>query len=309
MHDLHSETSFGDLLHRLVRRRGWSMADFAERLGVNPSTVSRIRTGKRRPRSAELERWAAVLELDSDERRLFHELALVAQAPAALRERLATAEARIADERARRATVENQYAEYRREQNFYDGIWLSYHRSFLNDDTVVRSLAHITGDSVAWLVMEAGTVQYSYTGSIQVLGDKMYVLLEEDRGNAEHVQVTCHALFEFRRPTFLYGIVTGISGATVRNPVSYPSAARLVMLYAGSDQDLRRDPDRMQRLRDSLGSYDAGDIGAWYMDYLGGDDLLRRSLRLKARDDMDAVLMRMIDNHLKPGEQVLQAAF
>ncbi|MDA3963469.1 MAG: helix-turn-helix transcriptional regulator [Planctomycetota bacterium] len=300
------QPDFGDYLHRLVRRRGLTMAEFAEQIGATPSTLSRIRTGKRQAKSSDIETWATALQLEDDERATLHEFALLAQAPEALRARLARAEHEIAAERDRRSTLEHHYAEYRREQNFYDGYWLAYHRSFLNDDTITRSLGHVTGDSIAWLNMEAGRVHYSYTGTTRVLGDKIFMMMEEDRGGAEFVQVTCNALFDFRSPSFLYGIVTGLSGKTIRHPVSYPAAARMVLVYAGPDTGVTN--EQLEQIQSSLGSFDERSLGP-LLPSSANEDLLRRCLQLHGRDDLDAVLLRMIDNRLSSGEHALTAAF
>lgn len=301
--------TFGDFLQRAVRRRGWTMARLAAEVGISPSTLSRVRTGRRMPRELPLERWADALALGDEDRQRLHDLWLLAQAPPALRERLAAAERQVTAERERRDAVEHHYAEYRRTQNYHDGFWLAYNASFLDDGSVMRSLCHIDGDVVTWTNMEAGRVQYSYTGELVVLGDKLFIRLAEDRGGAEYVQVTMDSLFDFREPAFLYGLVTGISGKTVHHPISYPAAARMLLLFAGRSDDLRSRPEALQAIERALGTFDHADLGPLYPPELGDDGYLRRCLQLRAREDLDAVLLRMIDNRLAPGQHVLRASF
>lgn len=296
---------FGEHLNHLVRQRGWTMAEFAQRVGSTPSTLSRIRNGKRVPRSADLERWCTVLALDAQAAQRLRESALLAQAPEALRQRLAQAEAAGPAGAGRAETA----VAPRSAQTFYDGLWLAYHCSFLNDQTITRSLAHVAGGEVAWLNMESGEVHYSYTGAARVLGDKIFVLMEEDRGGAEFVQVTLDALFHLRCPTVLYGIVTGVSGKTVRHPYSAPAAARIVMIHAAGPHELTRDPDRLPRIQALLGSFETVAIRPLVPAFLDKEALLRRCLELRPREDLDAVLLRMIDNRLEPGEQTLSAGF
>jgi len=302
-----AQTSFGDFLTHAVRRRGWTMADFAAELGVSPSTLSRLRTGRRRPRSVDLDRWAELLGLDAEEHRQLAELALIAQAPPALRERLADAEQRLSHERERHDATAQAYGAYRATQNYHDGFWIAYNYSFLDDGRVLRSLCHVSGTSARWTNMEAGRVQYSYTGSFDVLGDKVFIRLAEDRGGAEYVQVTMDSLFDFSEPTFLYGLVTGLSGKTMRHPLCYPAAARMLMLFVGRDEELRREPEALQELERSLGQFRPADLRPMLPARTIDDNRLRDCLRLGPRDDLDAVLLRMLSNELRAGDGVLCA--
>ena len=302
-------TTFGDFLHRAVRRRGWTMAAFAEQVGVSASTISRLRNGKRLPRSVNLDQWSAVLELDEHEEREFAELCLLAQAPQALRERIARAEADVDSERERRATVEQHYGEYRKATDYYDGWWLSYHYDLTGTGAITRSLTRINGDAVRWLNFDHGEMRYSYTGAIHIMGDKLFMQLEEDRGGVEHVQATFNSLFDLREPTFLYGIVAGISGKTLRHPISYPAAARIVLLYAANDERMRQDPALADQLHGCLGTFDERIIGPLFPAFLGSDDHLRHGLQLQPREDLNAVIRRMLGDGAGADGGTLQARF
>src|SRR5262245_23055820 len=70
---------FGEFLATLVRRQGMSMADFAARVGLSASTLSRVRTGQRLPAPEQVAKWADALALDPENRALFIELALLAR--------------------------------------------------------------------------------------------------------------------------------------------------------------------------------------------------------------------------------------
>ena len=298
---------FGDFLYRCARQRGWSMADLAERCDVSPSTISRIRTGRRKPATELVAKLVAVLELTDEDARQFEDLAVLAQAPAALRARLMESENRYHEERSRRTAVEQGYGEFRREHSFYDGYWLAYNAAFADDGTIARSLAVIDGDTVRWRNVVGGETVYSYTGSIAVLGDKVFLNIAEDRGDMEHVQVVMHSLFDFREPAFLYGLVTGISGKNVHHPRSEPVAAKMIMIYAGREDDLRRNPERLEDLEALLGTFAPERIAPFRPACLGKADYLRTCLGLKPREDMDALILKMLDNHVPAGRNVLTA--
>lgn len=57
---------FGRWLRVEIKTRGWTLADFADRLGVTPTTASRWANGSRTPDYATCERIASVLEVDPD---------------------------------------------------------------------------------------------------------------------------------------------------------------------------------------------------------------------------------------------------
>ncbi len=288
--------SLGDYLYRLVRSRNMSMQDFADRCNCSPSTLSRIRTGKRLPKKLPLEQWAQVLELDNDEQRHLEDLAMLGHAPEALRRRLNEVESHMHDERQRRHDVEQHYAEYRKTQNYYDGYWLAYNYSLFNDGRILRSMAHIKNDHVRWINKEAGQIQYSYNGNLDLLGDKIFIRLEEDRGSAEYVQISMHSLFDFREPAFLYGIITGISGKSIRHPLSNPAASKMLMIHIGDDDTFRKEPQLLETIEESLGNYLPSHIAPYFPAVLGSDKYLRDCLNIKAREDLDAVVENLLSN-------------
>src|SRR4051812_18266369 len=65
------DTRFGEFLATVVRRQGLSMADFAARVALSPSTLSRVRTGQRLPAAEQVARWADELKLDTEARTTF----------------------------------------------------------------------------------------------------------------------------------------------------------------------------------------------------------------------------------------------
>lgn len=303
-----NDASFGDLLASLVRRQGLTMADFARKVKLSASTLSRIRTGTRQPNARQLARWADALRLDVEHRRQFIDLALLAQTPPEIRERLASTEAQALQARDHREQLAQEYGRYRTDQGFHDGWWLTYSCSFLNDGRIQRSLIHVQGDEATMQVRDAGRVHYSYHGSCEALGDKLFIRLAEDRGGAEYVQITLHSLFDYQRPSFLYGLVCGISGKDVRHPQSVPSASRILFLYAGSDRDLPQGDDRLAKLEAVLGSFDPKAMRQAWPTFLGETDYLRDCLRL-GDEPLETAVLRMIDSHGAGGDQVLRAAF
>jgi transcriptional regulator with XRE-family HTH domain len=302
------DATFGDLLASLVRRQGLTMADFARKVKVSASTLSRIRTGTRQPNAKQLARWADALRLDAEHRRQFIDLALLAQTPAEIRERLASTEAQAVQARDQHQQLAQDYGRYRTDQGFHDGWWLTYSSSFLNDGRIQRSLIRISGDQSSMQVRDAGRLHYSYHGSCESLGDKLFIRLAEDRGGAEYVQITLHSLFDYQRPSFLYGLVCGISGKDVRHPMSVPAASRILFLYAGSDRDLPDGCDQRAKLESVLGSFDPKAVRHVWPTFLGDGEYLRDCLRL-GDEALDAAVLRMIDSRGPNGDQVLRAAF
>jgi transcriptional regulator with XRE-family HTH domain len=305
---METSMSFGDYLFHLVRSRGMSMQEFASRCNCSPSSLSRIRTGKRMPRKMPLELWAKTLDLDNDEQHTLEDLAMLSHAPEALRRRLHEVESHIHDEHQRRQDVEMHYAEYRKTQNYYDGYWLAYNFSLFNDGRILRSMAHIKNDHVRWMNKEGGQLQYSYNGQLDLLGDKIFIRMEEDRGSAEYVQMSMHSLFDFREPAFLYGILTGISGKSIRHPLSNPAASKVLMVYIGDEERFRKDPQLLDTIEGMLGNFLPMHIAPFYPPHLGDDKYLRDCLKIKEREDLDAVIQKILINHSEQDE-VLCADF
>ncbi|NRA39244.1 MAG: helix-turn-helix transcriptional regulator [Planctomycetes bacterium] len=306
---MQASISFGDYLHHLVRSRGMSMQEFAEQCSCSPSTISRIRTGRRMPKRLPLKQWAELLKLSSEEKNSLEELALLAHAPEALRKRLTEAEDHVHEEQQRRIDVEQHYAEYRKTQNYYDGYWLSYNYSLIGDGRILRSMAHVKNDIVHWINKEAGQVQYSYRGKLDLLGDKVFIRMEEERGYAEYVQICMHSLFDFREPGFLYGILSGISGKNIRYPISNPAASKMIMVYIGSEDDFRNDPQMLEHIEGQLGNFLPTQINNYYPQALGDESYLRECLKLKAREDLNAIIARMLDNRVSDIDGALSADF
>lgn len=301
--------AFGPLLHRLVRAHGLTMAGFAERLGISASVLSRLRTGRRLPRRIDFAAWQQALALTDEEADALRLAAALAQAPEPLRRHLAESEAQTSAETDRRRQVERHYGQYRADNHYYDGCWLAYHRSFLNDGTIQRTMLRIAGRRVSWVAKQAGATLYSYVGEVDHFGDKVFIRLEEERGATEFAQVTLHALFAFQEPAFLYGLAAGISGTSIRQPHSYPAAGRIILLFSGREDHFRQDPDLYGALDRTLGCFPEAGLGPFWPTCLGDDAYLRACLSLKPREDLEAHLRRMISNQLGPGEQVLRAVF
>lgn len=284
---------FGDLLASLLRRRGLTLAGLAPLIGVSPSTLSRIRSGQRAPTEAQARRLAERLGLAGAEADDFVARALLQAVPGAVRERLRAAEAQASAAQDRSRQLAQDYARYRSDTGFHDGWWLTYSRSFFNDGRIQRSLLRLSGGEARLQVGEHGILRYTYHGTCEALGDKLFIRVSEDRGAVEYVQITCHSLFDLSRPAFLLGLVCGISGTDVRHPVSWPAAARMLLLHAGALDA----PERERQLTATLGGFDAGRLrGAWPA-FLGDDDHLRAALQLDD-EPLDAAVMRLTDNRL-----------
>jgi transcriptional regulator with XRE-family HTH domain len=292
--------SFGDVLATQVARAGLTMAQFAAQVGVAGSTLSRLRAGTRRPNLALVEQWADALRLSRDERAALLDSAVLARAPRQLRERLTQAEDNANAEQARRVRVEEGFTALRQARAWYDGWWLSASMAFANDGRVQRSLLRIDGTSAQLTVMELGATRFSYTGRFEMLGDKAFIRLEEERGCVEYVQITLQTTFDAGEPVFLYGLVTGISGKDLRRPVSFPACSRIVLLYAGAAAG--------PRLAPYLGLFSPRAATPLWPDILGPDRRLRQTLEVAEDGDLDAALLDLLDNRLRPGDSVLRAA-
>lgn len=292
------DSAFGDHLDHLVRRRGLTMAAFAQLVGLSASSLSRIRHGQRQPTAVQAERWSEALKLGREDRARFTELAMLARTPQEVLTRLAQAEHRAAEEQERRSRVERDFTAYRQAQDYYDGFWLSYSYSFRNDGRVQRSLLQVEGERAQLKVLAGGELRYSYVGSFEVLGDKAFVRLAEDRGGVEYVQITLQTLFDLHEPTFLNGLVCGISGKDVRQPVSYPAAARILLLHAGRTHGERLDP--------YLGVFAPEALTPCWVDLLGDDRRLRAALGVEPAGDLDAAILGMLGNRLGPDDSVLR---
>ncbi len=305
MTDIH----FGDFFYRLIRERGMTMQEFAQRAGTSASTLSRLRTGKRVPKNLPVDAWAEVLQLSIEEREQLQESIELAQAPTSLRKRIAHAEALVASERVEREQVEEQYNTYRQTHHYFDGYWLAYNYSFLNDGRLYRSLVHISGSDVMWLNKDNGAIQYNYRGTIEMLGDKIFVRLHEEHSDTEYVQVTLNSLFNMNAPVLLYGLASGISAKNIRHPVSFPVSSRMALVYIGDEKMPRNQAQQFQEIEDSLGAFIPSGIVPFYPEQLGSDEGLRTCLELRPKEDLDAVLIRLLDNHIDPSETVLWAGF
>jgi transcriptional regulator with XRE-family HTH domain len=295
---------FGEFLATLVRRQGMSMADFAARVGLSASTLSRVRTGQRLPAPEQVARWADALALDPENRSLFVELALLARTPPEVRQRLEQAEQAASAEQDKRARLEQDFGAYRRDRRFHDGWWLSYSTSFVDDGRIQRSLLHVDGERVSMQVREAGRIAYSYQGSFEVLADKVFIRMAEDRGGVEYVQITLDSLFDWREPSFLYGLVCGISGKSVRHPVSYPAAGRILLLHVAAAQGEQEPPEE---LTDICGSFPPDRLAPCWPKVLGSDAYLKQCLGL-SDEPLDEAVVRLVDNRVAPGGHVLRAA-
>ena len=300
--------NLGDYLYHLVRARGYSMQEFADACGCSPSSLSRIRTGKRVPRKLPIEQWCSVLALSDEERSNLNELALISQAPEAVQRHISKMESHVLQESNRRQNIEQEYGAYRKDQQYYDGYWLAYNYSLFNDGRILRSMAHIQNNHLTWINKDAGEIQYSYHGQLDLLGDKVFIRLEEDRGGSEFVQITLHSLFDFREPAFLYGLITGISGKSIRHPISNPAASKMLMIHIGSTEKINSDPQLLEHLEGLLGNYLPSQIKPFHPIALGSDKTLRDCLHVQKREDLDAIVERMLSNKCEQ-DGVLNAAF
>jgi transcriptional regulator with XRE-family HTH domain len=297
---------FADLFASLLRRRGTNLAELAPIVGVSASTLSRIRTGRRAATEPQARRLAKALGLADDEAEHFIAAALLQAMPPAVRERLRAAEDLAGVAQARTKAIERGFAQLRSDTGFHDGWWISWSRSFFNDGRIQRSLLRLEGGGARLLAGEHGLVRYSYHGTCETLGDKLFIRVAEDRGTAEWVQITCHSLFDLSRPSFLYGLVSGISGTDVRHPVSWPSAARILLLHACPLADADERSERARQLESLIGAFDPSRLrGAWPA-FLGSDDHIRAALQL-GDEPIEQAIVRLTDNGL--GEDgVLRAA-
>lgn len=301
MHD-----TFGDLLSAYVRQRGMTMAEFAAVVGLNPSSLSRVRTGQRLPAERQLQRWCDALQLGADERSRLHELLLLARTPAEVRAKLAQAEQRASAEHDRRSQVEEGFGRFRRDQGWHDGWWLTFSSSFQNDGSVQRSLLRIAGDHAELQVRELGRLHYSYHGTVEILSDKVFARLTEDRGSVEHVQIILDSLFDYREPSFLYGLVCGISGKDIQHPVSWPACSRLLVMHIGRETEFPADGETMQRVFSILGRFAPGTMRQVWPTFLGNADWLSQCLRL-GDESLDQAILRLVDSRPRDGEHVLRA--
>jgi transcriptional regulator with XRE-family HTH domain len=299
-----TDTRFGEFLATLVRRQGLSMADFAARIGQSASTLSRVRTGLRKPRPEQVARWADALQLGPDDRAQFLDLALLELTPPEVRVRLTQAEQVATSEQSKRVRLENDFGAYRKGQRFHDGWWLSYSASFVDDGRIQRSLLHIDGDGVSMQVHEAGQVHYSYHGTVEVLADKVFIRMAEDRGGVEYVQITLDSLFDWSEPSFLYGLVCGISGKSVHHPLSFPACSRILLLHVAAAQGEAQAPEELTEL---LGCFAPAELSPCWPKLLGNDTYLRRCLGIGG-EPLDAAVLRMVDNHITGSSSVLRAS-
>lgn len=298
---------FADRLAALLRRRGATLADLAPAVGVSASTLSRIRTGRRAATEPQARRLAGALGLTGDEAEDFVAAALLQAMPPAVRARLRAAEADVGVALDRSRRIEREYARYRSDTGFHDGWWITWSRSFFDDGRIQRSLLRLEGGAATLRVGESGFLRYSYHGGCETLGDKLFIRVAEDRGDAEWVQITGHSLFDQSRPSFLYGIVTGISGTDVRHPVSWPCAARMLLVHACTLEAAPDGGDLAKQLDGLLGSFDPARLkGAWPA-FLGSDDHLRVALQL-GDERLESAVVRLTDNRLTEGGSVLRAA-
>ena len=301
------QQSLGDHLAHLVRRQGQNMAAFAQAVGLSPSTLSRVRTGQRLPSATQLETWADALKLEPEARQQLRELLMLAKTPPEVRARLAQAEQQASDEQGKRSRLEEDYGRYRRDQRYHDGWWLTFSNSFQNDGRIQRSLLRIADDRAELQVREYGRLHYSYHGSFETLGDKVFLRLTEDRGAVEHVQITLDSLFDYREPSFLYGLVCGISGKDVRHPISYPACSRMLMMFVARSEDLPEGGEQLTRLQAVLGSYAPESLRPCWPRFLGDGDWFAEVMRL-GDEPLDAAILRLIDHRPRAGEHVLRAA-
>ncbi len=281
------------------------MGAFAAQVGLSASTLSRVRTGRQLPEEGQIERWCEALGLDGDERADFLDRAVIACMPRSMRERLTNAEARATAAHDRRTRLESDFGRYRGATGFHDGWWLTYSRSFFNDGAIQRSLLRIAGDQAALEVRDAGMLHYSYHGGCEILGEKLFIRVSEDRGGMEWVQITLNSLFDWSRPTFLYGLVCGISGKGVHHPASWPVAARVVLLHVGTLGDTPEGSPAHARLSAMSGTFKVDHLRGVWPSFLGDDDHLRVALHLE-EGNLDEAVLRMTDNQLG-SDHVLRA--
>ncbi len=275
--------SFAAALDLAVRSADLTMQQVAQRTGLPASTLSRLRTGLRKPTQGHLKALAKALRLPADELARWQELALVDRAPAELRERL--------------KALPPPHGE-----GFHDGWWLGYCRNFRGDGRIQVFLARFHKDSVLIQVLDRGILHNRYPGTCEILGDAIFLRATEDRGGSEHLQIILHSLFAFREPTVLHGVVCGISARDLADPVSLPCAARVLFCYAG---DLALPNAALRSLQAACGAFPEDAVDFVWPDTLGDGAAVRRALAPAGKDLREAIL-RLTDNHLAPDEHVLR---
>ena len=139
-----------------------------------------------------------------------------------------------------------------------------------------------------------------------MLGDKIFARLTEDRGGAEHVQIILDSLFDYREPSFLYGLVCGISGKDIQHPASWPACSRLLVMHIGRENEFPPDGETMQRVHAILGRFAPENMRQVWPGFLGNSDWLSQCLRL-GDESLDRAILRLIDSRAKDGEHVLRA--
>lgn len=80
---------FGPLLADYLTQRGWSIRAFARQVDHNPTFISQIIRGQRRPPLKRVDAWADQLDLSSQDRESFLDAAALAHAPARVHEIIA----------------------------------------------------------------------------------------------------------------------------------------------------------------------------------------------------------------------------
>lgn len=260
-------TRFSDLFAAHLSRADMTMRGFAQAVGSSPATLSRLRTGRRAPTGIDWPSWAQALGLSAKEAEEFQEAADDACGVAAM--------------------GSNDIGDP------LDGWWLAYHHSFAADGTIARTLAHFRSGAVRWLTKREGSVQYLYRGRVERLGDVLVIGMQEEHGGQERVQATMRESYDQRRPVLLHGLVSGIAPRKFRRPVSIPTAALMLMIYAGSESELK---GQMDDLESTLGIYDERRLGPFWPGVLGGDRSLRRCLDLRPGEDLDHLCRSLIDN-------------
>lgn len=77
--------SFAAVLEKHLKRRGWSLREFAREAGVPPSLVSRTMHGERAVPTGRVEEWADLLDLRGQERGEFIDAAMWTAIPERVR--------------------------------------------------------------------------------------------------------------------------------------------------------------------------------------------------------------------------------
>ena len=87
--------SFGDLLRKLLTRKGMSQMDLARDLGTTSSVISQTTTGSRLPPLDRIDLWADAMRLTEDEREEFALSAALAHCPEPIQREMARLQATI----------------------------------------------------------------------------------------------------------------------------------------------------------------------------------------------------------------------